>query len=90
MVLADRLKLARSKRGLTQDELADRCNLSNGYISMLERAPGAPNSIKSPGFAALRDLAKALDVPLEWLADGEGEEPEWPEENKSAAGGGAR
>lgn len=85
MVLADRLKLARSKRGLTQDELAELCSLSNGYISMLERAPGAPNSIKSPGFAALRDLAKALNVPLEWLADGEGEEPVWAEPESGAA-----
>ena len=47
---------------------------------MLEQPPGAPNHIKNPGLKAIGSLAKALDVPLQWLADGEGPEPVWGDE----------
>lgn len=37
MDIGNRLKQLRLQRGLTQEELADRCELSKGFISQLER-----------------------------------------------------
>jgi transcriptional regulator with XRE-family HTH domain len=77
MALHDRLKKARKSRKLTQDQLASMSGLTGGYISMLERPLGEPNSVENPGLRGLRDLAEALDVPLLWLLEGEGPEPAW-------------
>lgn len=35
--IGDRIRRLRLQRGLTQEELADRCELSKGFISLLER-----------------------------------------------------
>ena len=37
MDIGDRIRRLRLQRGLTQEELADRCELSKGFISLLER-----------------------------------------------------
>ena len=37
MEIGDRIRRLRLQRGLTQEELADRCELSKGFISLLER-----------------------------------------------------
>lgn len=37
MKIGNRLKELRIQKGLTQEELADRCELSKGFISQLER-----------------------------------------------------
>lgn len=70
--LAKRLFLAREKRGLTQAELGEKAGLSPAYAAHIENC-----LIVSPGSDSLRRLAKALNVPLEWLAFGIGEEPNW-------------
>lgn len=44
----------RLQRGLTQQELADRCELSKGYISQLER------DLTSPSIATLADILECL------------------------------
>ena len=84
MTLPQRVKLARTKRGLTQRELAERTKhadgpaaISSGYISMLEKEPGEPNAVESPGLSGLKRIAEALLVPEEWLILGVGDEPVW-------------
>jgi transcriptional regulator with XRE-family HTH domain len=53
------LKVAREKKGLTQDELAKRAKLKKPYISQLENGVR-----KNPSLAALQRLAKAIGVPV--------------------------
>ena len=36
MQIGDKIKRMRMEHGLTQEELADRCELTKGYISQLE------------------------------------------------------
>ena len=43
-----------SAKGLTQEELADRTELSKGFISQLER------DLTSPSIATLMDILQAL------------------------------
>ena len=78
MSVADRVRLARGKRGLSQREVAGRAGLSNAYVSMLERAGGKGATIEEPSLTSLQKLADALDVPVSWLAFGGEPEPTWP------------
>ena len=52
--IAKNLIYYRKRAGLTQAELADRCELTKGYISQLE------NDLNSPSIAALTDILAAL------------------------------
>ena len=54
MDLGGRIKQMRNQLGLTQEELADRCELTKGYISQLE------NNLNSPSIATLTDILSAL------------------------------
>ena len=54
MELGAKLKDMRQRINLTQEELADRCELTKGYISQLE------NDLTSPSIATLCDLLNAL------------------------------
>lgn len=54
MELGAKLKEMRQQKNLTQEELADRCELTKGYISQLE------NDLTSPSIATLVDLLNAL------------------------------
>jgi len=54
MELGERLRDLRLVCGLTQEELADRCELTKGYISQLE------NDLTSPSIATLVDILSAL------------------------------
>lgn len=58
MDIGAKLKEIRLQRGLTQEELASRCELTKGYISQLE------NDIASPSIATLIDILNILGVPL--------------------------
>lgn len=68
--LAERLKLARKKRGLSQETLAELSGLKQSDISKLETNRIA----KTTGMAR---LARALRVSDQWLELGEGDEPDW-------------
>lgn len=69
MEIGLKIKELRLKNSLTQEELADRCELTKGYISQLE------NDLTSPSIATLRDILTALGSSLsEFFAHGE-EEP---------------
>ena len=54
MELGAKLKDMRQQKNLTQEELADRCELTKGYISQLE------NDLTSPSIATLVDILNAL------------------------------
>lgn len=54
MDLGNKIKELRNKKGLTQEELADRCELSKGFISQLE------NDVTSPSIATLMDILQCL------------------------------
>lgn len=51
-----RLKELRILKGLTQEELADRAELSKGFISQVER------NLTSPSIATLMDILQCLGV----------------------------
>ncbi len=54
MELGAKIKDMRLQLNLTQEELADRCELTKGYISQLE------NDLTSPSIATLGDILSAL------------------------------
>ena len=58
MEIGAKIKKLRLQRGLTQEELADRCELSKGFISLLER------DLTSPSIATLTDILECLGTDL--------------------------
>ena len=58
MKIGAKIKESRQQLGLTQQELADRCELTKGYISQLE------NDLTSPSIATLEDIVAALGQSL--------------------------
>lgn len=58
MIIGDKIKDLRLQCDLTQEELADRCELTKGYISQLE------NDLTSPSIATLIDILSALGSSL--------------------------
>ena len=66
--IGQRIKQLRVMKGLTQEELADRSELSKGFISQLER------NQNSPSIGTLLDIIQCLGTtPAEFFTD---EEPE--------------
>ena len=57
--IGNKLRELRTQRGLTQEELADRCELTKGFISQVER------NLASPSIATLMDLLERLGVTLQ-------------------------
>ncbi|MCD8084022.1 MAG: helix-turn-helix domain-containing protein [Clostridiales bacterium] len=58
MDIGQKLKELRVLKGLTQEELADRAELSKGFISQLER------NLTSPSIATLTDILQCLGTTL--------------------------
>ena len=58
MDIGSKLKEIRTLKGLTQEELADRAELSKGFISQLER------NLTSPSIATLTDILQCLGTTL--------------------------
>ena len=64
MEIGNKIKDLRVQKGLTQEELADRAELSKGFISQLER------DLTSPSIATLIDLLQVLGTtPKEFFDD---------------------
>ncbi|MDB6158165.1 MAG: putative transcriptional regulator [Gammaproteobacteria bacterium] len=61
LAFGETLKLARRRRGLSQEQLAAVCNIDRTYPSLLERGQ------RTPSLSVLLDLAAALHVPPERL-----------------------
>ncbi len=57
--VGERIKALRLLRGLTQKEMADRCELSKGFISQLESNQTAPS------LSTLEDILQVLDTSFE-------------------------
>ena len=58
MDIGEKLRQLRLQRGLTQEEMADRCELSKGFISQVER------NLASPSIATLTDMLECLGSSL--------------------------
>lgn len=58
MKIGEKLNRLRIKNGLTQEELANRCELSKGFISQIER------DLTSPSIATLVDILQCLGSDL--------------------------
>ncbi len=58
MDIGKKIKQLRILKGLTQEELGDRCELSKGFISQLER------DLTSPSIATLMDILQVLGTDL--------------------------
>lgn len=58
MTIGNKIKSLRNLCQLTQEELADRCELTKGYISQLE------NDLTSPSISTLTDILSALGTSL--------------------------
>ncbi len=58
MDIGTKINQLRKKNGLTQEELADRCELSKGFISQVERG------LTSPSIATLIDILECLGTNL--------------------------
>lgn len=58
MDIGKKIKELRVKKGLTQEELADRAELSKGFISQVER------NLTSPSIATLMDMLQCLGTDL--------------------------
>lgn len=68
MKIGYKIKELRIQKGLTQEELADRAELSKGFISQLER------DITSPSIATLVDILQCLGSDLKEFFSEDGEE----------------
>ena len=69
MNIGPKIKELRVMKGLTQEELADRSELSKGFISQLER------DLTSPSIATLVDILNSLGTNLkEFFSDGSDEQ----------------
>ncbi len=62
--IGDNIRMYRKKRGLTQEGLAEMCELSTNYIGMLERAE------KAPSLNTLLNIINALKVSADMLLNG--------------------
>ncbi|MBQ9145239.1 MAG: helix-turn-helix domain-containing protein [Clostridia bacterium] len=72
MDIGGRIRMYRLQRGLTQEELASRCELTKGYISQLE------NDVSSPSIATLIDVLNILGVsPQQFFAEQKEEKIVW-------------
>ncbi len=58
MVIGEKIRFLRQQNQLTQEELADRCELSKGFISLLER------DMTAPSIYTLKDILEALGTDL--------------------------
>jgi transcriptional regulator with XRE-family HTH domain len=69
MEIGVKIKELRLKNNLTQEELADRCELTKGYISQLE------NDLTSPSISTLTDILLSLGSSLgEFFTDDDDEQ----------------
>lgn len=61
--LGKRIAELRKVKGLTQEELAEKCGYSVEFVSLIERG------VNAPAVAGLEKIAKALSVQIKDLFD---------------------
>ena len=62
--IGNRIRISRENAGLTQEELAERLNLSAQFISTIERG------VAGASLATIISLCEVLNVSTEWLLRG--------------------
>ena len=60
-LLGDRIRIAREKKGITQEMLAERVNISPSHISVIERG------VKTARIDTVARIANELDVSADYL-----------------------
>ena len=75
MSIGNKIKTLRTKLSLTQNELADRCDLTKGYISQLE------NDLTSPSISTLTIILTALGTSLKEFFNDDEEKVVFKEED---------
>lgn len=89
MTAAQRVFKACEELGWSQRQLAERAELSSGYLTHLkhgmEDSGPSRSQIQNPTIDTLERIAAAMRLPLVWLALGEGPEPNWEELRRGAA-----
>ena len=76
MQIGEKIKGLRIEKQLTQEELANRCELSKGFISQLE------NNLTSPSIATLIDILEILGTNLkEFFSDDNQEKVTYKDED---------
>ena len=68
MTIGERLKAARKKNGLSQDELAKSIGVSRGVVTNIEY-----DKVDEPQPIIIDAIVKALKIKKEWLLTGNGE-----------------
>jgi transcriptional regulator with XRE-family HTH domain len=68
--LADRIRLARQRAGLSQAQLAEHASVTPSAVAQWENPRGT-----QPDLTHLVRVATAMDVSLDWLATGSGARP---------------
>lgn len=58
MNIGNTIKELRNKKGLKQNELAEKAHITQAYLSKIE------NNSKEPTISSLRSLAESLEIPL--------------------------
>lgn len=58
MDIGTTIRELRKKKGLKQNELAEKAHITQAYLSKIE------NNSKEPTISALKDIANSLDTPL--------------------------
>lgn len=66
-ILKDRIRLIRKNANLTQDEFANKINLTKNYISLVE------NGSRTMADRTIADICRKFKVNYDWLVDGIGE-----------------
>ncbi len=61
LLLARRIRSLRERRGMTQEDFAERCGISVSFASLLERGE------RSPSYQTMVQLSEALELPLSEL-----------------------
>lgn len=70
VAIGSRIKSARENMGLTQEELAEKIDLSTQFISTIERG------VAGPSLETVINLCKVLKVSSEWLLCGKQAAPD--------------
>ncbi len=68
MKIGEKIRRLRQENGLTQEELASRCELSKGFISQVER------EMTSPSITSLVDILESLGTNLKEFFDDDDDE----------------
>lgn len=69
IAIGNRIRISREKSGLTQEELAERLNLSTQFISTIERG------VAGASLETVVNLCDVLNVSSEWLLRGRADTP---------------